>query len=186
MLTQRTLYIRPTTIWEKTKTNERRYDKYERPSITKDSGSNKQRRLGVRKRDERKMADAEAATAATRASAAVVAAAATGATAERSADTVGSLLAAIATALQDAQRILVFADKRGWGPDEFEQLRTIEDALDEARRDFQALGPLVNGQFYYENDRRGELTLLVHVQTVTVHVLIDLLSRVITRATGIT
>ncbi|EPE02295.1 hypothetical protein F503_08607 [Ophiostoma piceae UAMH 11346] len=102
------------------------------------------------------MADAEAATAATRASAAVAAAAATGATAEGSADTVGSLLAAIATALQDAQRILVFADKRGWGPDEFEQLRTVEDALEEARQDFQALGPLVNGQFYYENDRRIE------------------------------
>ncbi|CAK7220262.1 hypothetical protein SBRCBS47491_004128 [Sporothrix bragantina] len=71
-------------------------------------------------------------------------------------DTVGELLAGIATALQDALRILMFADKRGWGPDEFEQVRAVEDALDEAKRDFQAMGPLVNGQFYYENDRRVE------------------------------
>ncbi|CAK7215746.1 hypothetical protein SCUCBS95973_002582 [Sporothrix curviconia] len=71
-------------------------------------------------------------------------------------DTVGSLLAGIATALQDALRILMFADKRGWGPDEFEQVRAVEEALDEAKRDFQTMGPLVNGQFYYENDRRAE------------------------------
>ncbi|CAK7197468.1 hypothetical protein SEUCBS139899_000115 [Sporothrix eucalyptigena] len=71
-------------------------------------------------------------------------------------DTVGSLLAAIAMALQDALRILMFADKRGWGPDEFEQVRAVEEALDEAKRDFQAMAPLVNGQFYYENDRKVE------------------------------
>ncbi|KAL1896572.1 hypothetical protein Sste5346_004606 [Sporothrix stenoceras] len=71
-------------------------------------------------------------------------------------ETVGSLLAEIATALQDALRILMFADKRGWGPDEFEQVRAVEEALDEAKRDFQAMAPLVNGQFYYENDRRPE------------------------------
>ncbi|KJR86737.1 uncharacterized protein SPSK_02339 [Sporothrix schenckii 1099-18] len=71
-------------------------------------------------------------------------------------ETVGSLLAAIATALQDVLRILMFADKRGWGPDEFEQVRAVEEALDEAKRDFQAMAPLVNGQFYYENDRKPE------------------------------
>lgn len=70
-------------------------------------------------------------------------------------DTVGSLLAHIATALQDALRILMFADKRGWGRGEFEQVRALEDTLAEARRDFQAMAPLVNGQFYYENDRRS-------------------------------
>lgn len=73
--------------------------------------------------------------------------------------TVGSLLAGIATALQDTLRTLLFADKRGWGPDEFEQVRAVEEALDEAKRDFQDIGPLVNGQFYYENDRRGEWEL---------------------------
>ncbi|OAA68748.1 hypothetical protein SPI_00943 [Niveomyces insectorum RCEF 264] len=71
-------------------------------------------------------------------------------------DTVGSLLAGIATSLQDALRTLMFADKRGWGPDEFEQVRAVEEALDEAKRDFQAMGPLVNGAFYYENDRKLE------------------------------
>ena len=71
-----------------------------------------------------------------------------------SADTVGSLLASIANSLQDGLRILMFADKRGWGPDEFEQVRALEEALDEAKKDFQDMAPLVNGQFYYENDRR--------------------------------
>lgn len=72
-----------------------------------------------------------------------------------SADTVGSLLASIANSLQDGLRILMFADKRGWGPDEFEQVRALEEALDEAKKDFQDMSPLVNGQFYYENDRRS-------------------------------
>ena len=45
-------------------------------------------------------------------------------------DTVGSLLAAIANALQDGRRMLMFADKRGWGPDEFEQVRALDEALD--------------------------------------------------------
>ncbi|KAK3945032.1 hypothetical protein QBC46DRAFT_372575 [Diplogelasinospora grovesii] len=80
------------------------------------------------------------------------------------ADTVGSLLAAIATPLSDALRMLLFADKRQWGPDEFEQIRALEDALDDAKKDFQEMAPLVNGQFYYENDRRpdsiGELRAL--------------------------
>ena len=75
------------------------------------------------------------------------------------ADTVGSLLAGIANLLGEALRNLMFADKRQWGPDEFEQVRALEDALDEAKKDFQELGPLVNGQFYYENDRRREFTL---------------------------
>ncbi|KAF2963514.1 hypothetical protein GQX73_g10072 [Xylaria multiplex] len=67
-------------------------------------------------------------------------------------DTVGSLLATIANSIQDALRILMFADKRAWGPPEFEQLRLLEEALDEAKRDFQDLPVLVNGRFYYEND----------------------------------
>lgn len=75
-----------------------------------------------------------------------------------STDTVGSLLASIATSLNDGLRILMFADKRQWGPDEFEQVRALEQALDEAKRDFQQLSPLVNGQFYYENDRRSRLS----------------------------
>ncbi|CAK7264535.1 hypothetical protein SEPCBS119000_001046 [Sporothrix epigloea] len=78
------------------------------------------------------------------------------ASSQHNSSTVGGLLAGIATALQDTLRILLFADKRGWGPDEFEQVRAVEEALDEAKRDFQAFGPLVNGQFYYENDRRPE------------------------------
>ena len=78
-------------------------------------------------------------------------------------DTVGSLLAAIANSLQDALRILMFADKRGWGPDEFEQVRALEEALDEAKKDFQDMAPLVNGQFYYENDRRRTSDSIPHV-----------------------
>jgi len=71
------------------------------------------------------------------------------------ADTVGSLLASIATSLTEALRILMFADKRQWGPDEFEQIRVLEEALDEAKKDFQEMAPLVHGQFYYQNDRTG-------------------------------
>ncbi len=69
------------------------------------------------------------------------------------AGTVGSLLAGIATALTEALRILMFADKRQWGPDEFEQIRALEEALDDAKKDFQEMAPLVHGQFYYEGDR---------------------------------
>jgi hypothetical protein len=72
---------------------------------------------------------------------------------EQPPQTVGTLLAAIATCMTDALRLLMFADKRQWGPDEFEQTRALEDALDEARKDFQEMAPLVHGQFYYENDR---------------------------------
>ncbi|KAK1760763.1 hypothetical protein QBC47DRAFT_13839 [Echria macrotheca] len=71
------------------------------------------------------------------------------------ADTVGSLLASIAMSLTEALRILMFADKRQWGPDEFEQIRVLEAALDEAKKDFQEMAPLVHGQFYYQNDRTG-------------------------------
>lgn len=69
-------------------------------------------------------------------------------------DTVGSLLADIANILADALRMLMFADKRHWASDEFEQVRAFEDALDEAKGDFQELGPLLKGSFYYESDRR--------------------------------
>lgn len=69
-------------------------------------------------------------------------------------DTVGSLLADIANAINDALRMLMFADKRHWSSDEFEQVRALEDALDEAKKDFQEMGPLLKGSFYYENDRR--------------------------------
>jgi hypothetical protein len=69
--------------------------------------------------------------------------------------TVGSLLAIIANSLQDALRVLMFADKRAWASPEFEQLRLLEETLDEAKRDFQELPALVNGRFYYENDQQG-------------------------------
>lgn len=72
-------------------------------------------------------------------------------------DSVGSLLAAIANLIADGLRILSFSDKRQWGPDEHEQVHALEDALDEARKDFQELSPLVNGQLQYEADRTREL-----------------------------
>ncbi|KAI1438792.1 hypothetical protein GGR50DRAFT_637851 [Xylaria sp. CBS 124048] len=71
-------------------------------------------------------------------------------------DTVGSLLALIAYAIHDALRTLAFADKSVWGPSEFEQLRLLEETLDEAKRDFQVLPALINRRFYYENDRKGD------------------------------
>lgn len=75
--------------------------------------------------------------------------------------TVGTLLAAIATCMTDSLRILMFADKRQWGPDEFEQTRVLEQALDQAKEDFQEMAPLVHGQFYYENDRTGRFQTLL-------------------------
>lgn len=69
--------------------------------------------------------------------------------------TVGSLLAIIAHSIQDALRTLIYADKRAWGSPEFEQLRLLEETLEEAKRDFQELPALVNGRLYYENDRKG-------------------------------
>ncbi|KAI1648103.1 uncharacterized protein F4817DRAFT_73022 [Daldinia loculata] len=71
-------------------------------------------------------------------------------------ETVGSLLAVIANSLNDGLRIMMFADKRAWGSDEFEQLRLLEETLDEAKKDFQELPALVNGRYYYENDRIDE------------------------------
>lgn len=71
-------------------------------------------------------------------------------------ESVGSLLAIIANSINDALRILMFADKRAWGPDEFEQLRLLEETLDEAKKDFQELPALVNGRFYYEHDRKSK------------------------------
>jgi hypothetical protein len=73
-----------------------------------------------------------------------------------SAVTVGTLLAGIAHSIGEGLRILSYADKRQWGPDEHEQMRLLEETLDDAKKDFQELSPLVNGQFYYENDRKSE------------------------------
>lgn len=67
--------------------------------------------------------------------------------------TVGTLLAAIANCLTDALRIFTFADKQQWGPDEFEQVRALQTTLDEAKKDFQEMAPLVHGSLYYQNDR---------------------------------
>lgn len=71
-------------------------------------------------------------------------------------ETVGSLLAVIANSINDGLRIMMFADKRAWGDDEFEQLKLLEDTLDEAKRDFQELPALVHGSLYYESDRKIE------------------------------
>ncbi|KAG6356717.1 hypothetical protein INS49_014591 [Diaporthe citri] len=71
-------------------------------------------------------------------------------------ESVGSLLAVIANSINDALRLLMFADKAHWGPDEFEQVRALEHTLDEAKKDFQEMGPLLKGSVYYENDRRLE------------------------------
>ncbi|KAI0408057.1 hypothetical protein F4802DRAFT_594502 [Xylaria palmicola] len=71
-------------------------------------------------------------------------------------DTVGSLLAIIATSTQNALRCLMFADKRAWASPEFQQLRLLEETLDEAKRDFQELPVFTIGRSYYENDRKAE------------------------------
>ncbi|KAF7552887.1 hypothetical protein G7046_g7267 [Stylonectria norvegica] len=73
-----------------------------------------------------------------------------------SSGSVGSLLAAIANLVVEGLRILSLTDKRQWGADEEEQVRALEGVLDEAKKDFQELAPLVNGQVYYENDRKHE------------------------------
>jgi hypothetical protein len=70
------------------------------------------------------------------------------------ADSVGTLLAHVANLITDGLRILSFSDKRHWGQDEHELVRALETVLDEAKKDFQELSPLVNGQFNYENDRK--------------------------------
>jgi hypothetical protein len=74
-------------------------------------------------------------------------------------ETVGTLLADIADHISEALRVLSFSDKRQWGPDEYEQTRALQRALDEAKKDFQELSPLVNGQFHYEHDRKRTSTL---------------------------
>lgn len=73
-------------------------------------------------------------------------------------ETVGSLLAVIANSLNNGLRTLLFADKRAWGSDEFEQLHLLEETLDEAKKDFQELPTLVNGRTYYEHDRISMFT----------------------------
>ncbi|KAJ2974136.1 hypothetical protein NUW58_g8754 [Xylaria curta] len=57
-------------------------------------------------------------------------------------DTVGSLLAIIG--------------KLDPGCPAHPHLRLLEETLDEAKRDFQELPVLVNGRFYYENDRKAD------------------------------
>jgi hypothetical protein len=69
-------------------------------------------------------------------------------------DSVGTLLADIANLLVEGLRIFTLADKRHWRQDEYEQVRALEEALNEAKRDFQDLCPLVNGQAQYEHDRK--------------------------------
>ncbi|QPG96383.1 hypothetical protein C2857_004036 [Epichloe festucae Fl1] len=69
-------------------------------------------------------------------------------------DSVGTLLAEIANLIIDGLRIFSLSDKRHWGPDEYEQVQALEDALNQAKKDFQALCPLVNGQAQYEHDRK--------------------------------
>lgn len=75
-------------------------------------------------------------------------------------ESVGSLLAVIANSINDGLRIMMFADKRAWGPDEFEQLRLLEETLDEAKKDFQTLPALIHGRGYYEHDRKSMYTEL--------------------------
>lgn len=76
-----------------------------------------------------------------------------------SVDSVGSLLADIANRITDALRILTISDKRHWGDDEYEHARALERVLDEAKKDFQELGPLVNGQSNYQHDRKCTFVL---------------------------
>ncbi|TQV91002.1 hypothetical protein V2A60_008187 [Cordyceps javanica] len=68
-------------------------------------------------------------------------------------DSVGSLLAVIANLLVDGLRLLGLADKRHWGPDEYELQRAMERALNDAKADFQELSPLLKSQSHYEHDR---------------------------------
>lgn len=78
-----------------------------------------------------------------------------------SSDSVGTLLASIANSISVALRILGLSDKRHWGQDELEQVYALEAALDQARKDFQELSPLVGGQLHYEADRTREFLPLV-------------------------
>lgn len=76
-------------------------------------------------------------------------------------DTVGTLLADIANLLSEGLRTLTQTDSSQWGLDEHEQVRAFQDALNEAKTDFQELSPLVKGQIYYENDRKRKPRLPV-------------------------
>ncbi|QUC22514.1 uncharacterized protein UV8b_06755 [Ustilaginoidea virens] len=71
-------------------------------------------------------------------------------------DSVGTLLADMANLLGEGLRILGHSDKRHWGQDEHEQVHALEQALDEAKKDYQELCPLVNGQAQYRHDRNHE------------------------------
>lgn len=68
-------------------------------------------------------------------------------------DSVGSLLADIANLVVDGLRILGLADKRHWGQDEYELLRAMERVLNDAKKDFQELSPMLKSQSHYEHDR---------------------------------
>jgi hypothetical protein len=72
-------------------------------------------------------------------------------------ESVGTLLADIANLLVQGLRIFALADKRHWRQDEYEQVRALEEALNDAKSDFQELCPLVNGQAQYEHDRKRML-----------------------------
>ena len=80
-------------------------------------------------------------------------------------ETVGSVLEEIANSLNGIIGSFQIADQRHWGADEQDQLRRLEETIDEAAKDFQELSHLVNGQFYYENDKNG--TLYIHSASVT-------------------
>ncbi|OAA36569.1 hypothetical protein BBO_08151 [Beauveria brongniartii RCEF 3172] len=72
-------------------------------------------------------------------------------------DSVGSLLADIANLVLDGLRILGLADKRHWGPDEYELQRAMERVLNDAKTDFQELSPMLKSQSHYEHDRTCKL-----------------------------
>ncbi|KHN95697.1 uncharacterized protein MAM_06538 [Metarhizium album ARSEF 1941] len=71
-------------------------------------------------------------------------------------DSVGTLLADVANNLLEGLRIFSLADKTHWRQDEYEHVQALEAALNDAKKDFQELCPLVNGQSQYEHDRTYE------------------------------
>ena len=81
-------------------------------------------------------------------------------------DSVGTLLADMANLLGEGLRILGHSDKRHWGQDEHEQVHALEQALDEAKKDYQELCPLVNGQAQYRHDRNRKLPQTTKSQTI--------------------
>lgn len=74
-------------------------------------------------------------------------------------ESVGTLLADIANLISEGLRIFSLADKRHWGQDEHEQHRALEEVLNEAKRDFQELTPLVSGQYEHDRKRTSVLSL---------------------------